>query len=141
MKDLTEAATPAAGKSVYYSKECTVSTQSFLWVFKTVSLDSFIGCDCLKKNILTCTIIISSAVTDFWALWSLYFLLLHHLQTELIDGGPGLTQGDKLRALKSRRPPRPTRYQYQNQPLTEAKELRTVGAVWAVVEELVLLTV
>uniref|UniRef100_A0A7N6F6G8 Cell division cycle 14A n=1 Tax=Anabas testudineus TaxID=64144 RepID=A0A7N6F6G8_ANATE len=43
------------------------------------------------------------------ALWSLYFLLLHHLQMELIDGGPGLTQGDKLRALKSRRPPRPTR--------------------------------
>ncbi|XP_026201585.1 dual specificity protein phosphatase CDC14AB isoform X2 [Anabas testudineus] len=32
---------------------------------------------------------------------------LHEM--ELIDGGPGLTQGDKLRALKSRRPPRPTR--------------------------------
>ncbi|XP_068998087.1 dual specificity protein phosphatase CDC14AB isoform X3 [Embiotoca jacksoni] len=31
-----------------------------------------------------------------------------HLQeSELTDGGPGLTQGDKLRALKGRRPPRP----------------------------------
>ncbi|CAJ1059532.1 dual specificity protein phosphatase CDC14AB isoform X1 [Xyrichtys novacula] len=26
---------------------------------------------------------------------------------EIVDGGPALTQGDKLRALKSRRPPRP----------------------------------
>lgn len=55
-------------------------------------------------------------------------------QTELTDAGPGLTQGDKLRALKSRRPPRPTtagalRYQNQNQALTEAKALRTAGAV------------
>ncbi|XP_051231563.1 dual specificity protein phosphatase CDC14AB isoform X2 [Dicentrarchus labrax] len=30
-----------------------------------------------------------------------------HTQSESVDGGPGLTQGDKLRALKSRRPPRP----------------------------------
>ena len=41
-------------------------------------------------------------------------------QGELTDGGPGLTQGDKLRALKSRRPPRPAtttvlRYWNQNQ--------------------------
>lgn len=28
-------------------------------------------------------------------------------ESDLADGGPGLTQGDKLRALKSRRPPRP----------------------------------
>ncbi|KAM3620218.1 uncharacterized protein V6R79_019836 [Siganus canaliculatus] len=28
-------------------------------------------------------------------------------ETESVDVGPGLTQGDKLRALKSRRPPRP----------------------------------
>ncbi|XP_038555234.1 dual specificity protein phosphatase CDC14AB-like isoform X1 [Micropterus salmoides] len=28
-------------------------------------------------------------------------------ESEVMDGGPGLTQGDKLRALKSRRPPRP----------------------------------
>ncbi|XP_059197548.1 dual specificity protein phosphatase CDC14AB [Centropristis striata] len=30
---------------------------------------------------------------------------LHEIET--LDSGPGLTQGDKLRALKSRRPPRP----------------------------------
>ncbi|XP_041647002.1 dual specificity protein phosphatase CDC14AB isoform X2 [Cheilinus undulatus] len=28
-------------------------------------------------------------------------------ESETVDGGPALTQGDKLRALKSRRPPRP----------------------------------
>ncbi|KAM9357516.1 dual specificity protein phosphatase CDC14AB [Symphorus nematophorus] len=28
-------------------------------------------------------------------------------ESETVDSGPGLTQGDKLRALKSRRPPRP----------------------------------
>ncbi|KAM4548332.1 dual specificity protein phosphatase CDC14AB isoform 1-T1 [Odontesthes bonariensis] len=31
----------------------------------------------------------------------------HLHEAELTDGGPALTQGDKLRALKSRRPPRP----------------------------------
>ncbi|XP_041862705.1 dual specificity protein phosphatase CDC14AB isoform X2 [Melanotaenia boesemani] len=31
----------------------------------------------------------------------------HLLEGEFTDSGPGLTQGDKLRALKSRRPPRP----------------------------------
>lgn len=41
-------------------------------------------------------------------------------QTELTETGPGLTQGDKLRALKSRRPPRPAttgalRYHSQRQ--------------------------
>nr|XP_019966545.1 PREDICTED: dual specificity protein phosphatase CDC14AB-like [Paralichthys olivaceus] len=35
--------------------------------------------------------------------WCIYFI---H-QGELTDGGLALTQGDKLRALKSRRPPRP----------------------------------
>ncbi|XP_073332408.1 dual specificity protein phosphatase CDC14AB isoform X1 [Pagrus major] len=31
----------------------------------------------------------------------------HLTESEPVDSGPGLTQGDKLRALKSRRPPRP----------------------------------
>lgn len=48
-------------------------------------------------------------------LWGVCFV---H-QSETLDSGPVLTQGDKLRALKSRRPHRPAttgalRYQDQN---------------------------